>query len=356
MTLELLAETPLASLTTRQIAERLDISQPALFRHFRTREHLLVAVMRHVRVQLGAMADEVLRDSEDPLARLRALARALLAYADRNPGLPRLLFSPAKDGPLRTALREQVSMQASIVAELVRDGKRRGMLRANLDTASAATCFVGMIQGLILRAQLFDEVEPLAEEVESVLSLWLDGARALPCASAGDDTRRAVAANPRGDSGRVPVTTAAFDLLSLDVRPILAEGTDPLDAILDALATVVEGGVLTVTVPFRPLPLITLLRERKHGVFDRQVTDSLWSVDVVVNGGTQIVDLTDLEPPDPLEHVLKAASRLGPGAVYLARLPRSPRLLIPHLRERNVLFAIANAEDGAALLRLEGRG
>ncbi len=355
MTLELLGETPLASLTTRQIAERLDISQPALFRHYKSREQLLLAVMRHVRVKLGDIADDVLRSSDDPLARLRALAKALLAYADRYPGLPRLLFSPAEVGPLRTALREQVSMQASLVAELVRDGKREGTLRANLDAPSAATCFVGMIQGLILRAQLFDQPGPLAEEVESVLSLWLDGARALPRDAAGDDARRGVAPDQRGDSRAVP-GAAAFELLSLDVRPILADGTDPLDAILDALGTVVEGGVLTVTAPFRPGPLITLLRERKHGVIDRQVTDKLWSVDIVVNAGADIIDLTDLEPPDPLEHVLKAASRLAAGSVYLARLPRFPRLLIPHLRERNVSFAISKAEDGAALVRLEGKG
>ena len=239
-------------------------------------------------------------------------------------------------------------MQTSIIAELVRDGKRAGLLRADLDASSAATCFVGMIQGLILRAQLFDEPRLLADEVEPVLSLWLNGARAL--SNEGDvEHREGGARDDAGGAGssRPSLATAPTrDLDSLDTRPVLASGTDPLDAILAALATVVDGGVLTVTVPFRPGPLITLLRQRGHGVVDRQLADLLWSVDIVV-GGKPVIE--------PLERVLEVASKLAPSAVYLARLPRFPRILVPHLRDRNVSFKIAPAEDGTALVRLEGK-
>lgn len=50
----------------------------------------------------------------------------------------------------------------------------------------------------------------------------------------------------------VPVTT-------LDVRPMLAAGEEPFDAILGAARGVPEGGVLEIVAPFEPAPLYGVL-------------------------------------------------------------------------------------------------
>ena len=78
-----------------------------------------------------------------------------------------------------------------------------------------------------------------------------------------------------------------------------------------------------------------------------------WLVEVVIGGAPGIEDLRDIEPPEPLERVLTASAALQPGEIYLARLPRFPRMLLPHLRGRAVHFDIVERSDGAALLRVE---
>lgn len=340
-TLRLLEETPLARLTTRQIAKQLDISQPALFRHFRSREQLLLAVMQKARSDLGAIADSVLVDVSRPLERLRTLAARLLGHVETYPGLARLLFSPPEKGPLRDLLRQLVSMQRSLVSELVRDGQQAGIFRADLNPTDAATFYVGMIQGVVLRSQLEDDRGRLTDEAEPMLALWLEGARcssATPAASVQTD-------------GPAEIAPSA-NLSALDVRPILAGGTDPLDHILAAVATVCGGGVLTITAPFRPMPLMRLLTERGHLVTARQLGDRLWSIDIVVGGGAAIEELLDLEPPEPLERVLEATASLAPGATYVARLPRFPRMLVPHLSERPIKFEFSESADGTALLHV----
>ena len=75
---------------------------------------------------------------------------------------------------------------------------------------------------------------------------------------------------------------------------------------------------------------------------------------MICGGAPAVVeDLRELEPPEPLERVLLASAALAPGAAYLARLPRHPHLLVPHLRERGLGFAILEHADGSALLRVE---
>lgn len=367
-TLALLGETPLEQLTTRQIAKALGISQPALFRHFRSREQILLATVEHVREQLSVVAQAVFEgegaatEQSSALAQLRGLARGLLGHVAEHPGLPRMLFAPPGRGPVRDALAALVSTQAALVGELVRQGQRDGSMAKGLDAARAARSFVGMIQGAVLHAQLFGREAELAAEAEPLVALWLDGARARTDGDAevGADRRTGVphatvAAGRALGAVTAPAQSAApprEPLGALDVAPILAAGADPLEAILARLEPLVAGDVLALSAPFRPAPLLTLLRKRGFGAFDRTLPDGSTAVDIVAGGAPDIDDLVDLEPPEPLERVLTVTATMQPAEIYLARLPRFPQLLLPHLRQRGLTWQTHVYADQRALLRV----
>jgi AcrR family transcriptional regulator/uncharacterized protein (DUF2249 family) len=338
--LALLGDSPLDQLSTRQIARALGISQPALFRHFASREALLLGVIAETRLELGALAEGVLASQLGPVARLEALAVRLLDHLERHPGLPRLLFANVASGggPVRTALQQLYSMQSSLVTELVREGQRAGEIDASVDARDAATLFIGLLQSVTLLRRLQVREGSLQDEGRRLLAIWKRGVSSRMNGAAAPRPKAELA---KPDGIRV-----------LDVRPLLARGTDPLDAILDSLAQVGPSGVLSVTAPFRPAPLIALLRGRGHAVVERQLGPRHFHVEIIHGGEPVPLDLTDLEPPAPLERVLEECERLRSGGVLLARLPRHPRMLLPHLRERGLVFGVIDQPDGRALLRV----
>jgi hypothetical protein len=63
-----------------------------------------------------------------------------------------------------------------------------------------------------------------------------------------------------------------------------------------------------------------------------------------------IVDLRNLEAPEPMEKVLLACSELGAGEFYLARVPCVPKLLFPHLESRGLRWWVHEEADQSALL------
>lgn len=344
-TLGLLAHTSIDALSTRQLARELGFSQPALFRHFASRDALLLATIAHARGELEAIAVRVVEAELGPIETLRALGRSLLEHVELRPGLPRLLFamgSPAA-ASVRDALRHVVAMQAALVAELVRQGQRAGVVASGCDADAAATLYVGMLQGLVLRWEIAGRDAPLAPRFDEVFTLWL---RAVEGASRGEAAPTTEARPPR-------TARPASNLASLDVRPLIARGIDPLGAILAALDDLPSGGALVLDAPFRPAPLLTLLARRGHAVSAEAIDETHWVVEIVVGASPEVDVLLDLEPPLPLERVLEATAALAPGGVYLARLPRHPRLLLPRLRERGVAFDVLERADGSALLRVE---
>ena len=300
----------------------------------------MVAVVAHSRSKLEALAADVIDHQGGPTAQLTHLVQGLLAHVEANPGLPRLLFSDGlyADDELGANLRQLSSMQIALVTELVRQGQGAGELAPELEPRFAATVFVGMIQGLIVQWLLSGRPAGLVDDAEAALAYWLRGAKG----------------SGEAPPPKPPAARDTAGVASLDVRPILASGADPLDPILEALAGVADSGVLIVSAPFRPKPLIRLLTGKGHAVEACEVPDG-WSVHIVVGGAVAIEDLRDLPAPEPLEQVLERCVQLPPGAVYLARLPRFPKMLVPQLTARGVTPEIETIADGSALLRIVGR-
>jgi len=339
--LDLLAQTPLERLTTRAIAAAVGVSQPALFRHFASREALLLAVVEAARSELERTLEPLIRARTGPLDTCVALAEQLARYVDQNPGLPRLLFADmALEAPeLRVAVHRLVSMQRNFVAELVSTAIRDGSARAEVDPHAAATLFVGMLQGLVLQRELAATGPSLLERLGPVAELW----------------RAAVTAQgPRQNRAVAPPTRHASATL-LDVRPLLGRGEDPLAKIMSTLDGLLAGSVLVVIAPFRPRPLEALLGSRGHAVSVFPAQDGTFNLVCVVDGAPALVDVCDLEPPEPLERVLSLAERLDRGGALIARVPRNPRFLLPQLAKRGLPHEVVELSDGTAIVRVGAR-
>jgi len=71
---------------------------------------------------------------------------------------------------------------------------------------------------------------------------------------------------------------------------------------------------------------------------------------VLGNKKPDIVDLRELEAPGPMEQVLLACSKLDAGDFFMARLPRVPTMLFPHLESRGLSWWVHEEADQSGLL------
>lgn len=340
-TLDLLADTPLEDITTRQIARRVGVSQPALFRHFRTRDDILEAVVDLMRERLSAAVVELFSDVPSPLARARGLVRLLFEHAEHHPGLVRLVLVEAvsdERASYRASLDHLMSMQRSLLVTLVRKAKEQGEVDGSKDPEVAATLALALLQGTLLGWMRGGRGEPLGPWAHRVSSFWEAGLLR--------DERDVDA--PLTEVEAAP----SLRLAGLDVRPIIAAGADPLDAILAMLDRLAPDGVAVVVAPFEPVPLVALLTEDGYKTALEQLDDRVFQLTIAGAAAPPLIDLSELEAPVPLERVLTASATLEPGVAAHFRVPRVPRLLLPRLAERNVSCEMVEQPDGRALLTI----
>src|SRR5690606_4868424 len=80
------------AVTTRRLAERIEYSQPVLYSHFRGKRELIGAVALEGAAELAAAARTATSGAHGPRARVTALARAYLDFAERNPAVYDAIF------------------------------------------------------------------------------------------------------------------------------------------------------------------------------------------------------------------------------------------------------------------------
>ena len=148
--LRIIGERGLTSLTTTTLAEDVGLTSGALFRHFASRDEILVET---VRLATARMEETFPDEGLDPVDRLLDLARERFRVLGSDAGLAWLFRSEQAflvlPGEAVTLLREIVERSRRFVLEALREGAALGMIRRDIEPEVLLVPVMGTIHALI---------------------------------------------------------------------------------------------------------------------------------------------------------------------------------------------------------------
>lgn len=107
------------AISLRSLAAQLGVASSAPYRHFRTRDELLIEIVRNAIEEMRQGYDEALRGDASPRERLRVACRWYLDFAHRRPELYRLMFDPAMAWHFDPRLEARPEASFGVFAALV---------------------------------------------------------------------------------------------------------------------------------------------------------------------------------------------------------------------------------------------
>lgn len=175
---ELAGEHGVDSVTTQDMAKAVGITQGAIFRHFPTKDMIWLAVVHWVRGRLMGVLDVAAEQGSDPVDALEKMFFAHLAFVERVPAIPKLVFTSQllkKNPKIRDLIRSILVDYEAKVTGLIAEAKAQNLVRADLDEQGAAVMFTGMIQGLVIRVPIIEARKSLVAEGKLVFPIFLYG-------------------------------------------------------------------------------------------------------------------------------------------------------------------------------------
>jgi TetR/AcrR family transcriptional regulator len=119
--------------TTAALAARLDVSEAALYRHFASKAQMFEGLIEFIESTLFSFVNRIDTDTQDGVARAEQMVVMLLSFAEKNPGMTRVLIGDA-------LVHEDERLQARI--NQLTD-KLEAALRQSLRIAQAANGWHG---------------------------------------------------------------------------------------------------------------------------------------------------------------------------------------------------------------------
>ncbi|MFN7025305.1 MAG: TetR/AcrR family transcriptional regulator [Pseudorhizobium sp.] len=163
-------------LTTGAVAEAIGVTQPAIFRHFPTKQALWAALAERIHQGMSSSWQTALRAESSPHERIAAVIDTQLHTIEANPALPAILFSrelQVENNDLRKTFSGSMAAFRGLLHVEVAKACDAGAFRPDIDPSDAATLLLSLVQGLAIRWSLGAREFDIRQEGARLLQVQL---------------------------------------------------------------------------------------------------------------------------------------------------------------------------------------
>ncbi|MFZ9641912.1 MAG: nucleoid occlusion factor SlmA [Candidatus Methylopumilus sp.] len=123
-TLAHMLETPTQEkITTASLAAKLDVSEAALYRHFASKAQMFEGLISFIEQSLFSLINKITTEETDGLTQVRRIVTIMLLFAEKNPGMTRVLIGDAlvnEDARLQLRINQMFDRLESTIKQSFR--------------------------------------------------------------------------------------------------------------------------------------------------------------------------------------------------------------------------------------------
>jgi AcrR family transcriptional regulator len=163
----------LRRLNVAGLARQVGVVPSALYRHYRSKEAVLEAVLDLISCRLLENVQAVRQESSDPLECLHRLLSRHVQLIRDNVAIPRVIFSEEIfSGHQRQRVRQIMQGYLEQVQELIREGQLQGRIRLDLAPDTGSVMFLGLVQPAVILWLMSDGAFDVAGHAEKAWRLF----------------------------------------------------------------------------------------------------------------------------------------------------------------------------------------
>ncbi|PMR76221.1 nucleoid occlusion factor SlmA [Billgrantia endophytica] len=139
-------------ITIAALARQVGVSEAALYRHFPSKARMFEGLIAYIEETLFERITRILDEIPEAVPRCGQILTLLLAFAEKNPGLSRLLGGDVLTGEtarLRLRIHQLFERLETQLKQVLREAELREGRRSTLPVSAAANLLVAQAEGRI---------------------------------------------------------------------------------------------------------------------------------------------------------------------------------------------------------------
>ncbi len=173
--LNIIVNQGLDKLSTSNLAKTVGISEGTIFRHYSSKNEIILDILDDVRSNLLSKMESVAKSNEPARNRLRKLFYTHISYLLKNKGITILLFAEVahmNDMELKNNLNDILNTQMSYIQSIIKDGIDEGIWTEQYSLDDISTLYLGMPVMMNIRITLSKGKLPEDDFCDRMLPLF----------------------------------------------------------------------------------------------------------------------------------------------------------------------------------------
>ncbi len=149
---QMLEQPKWGKITTAALAEKLDVSEAALYRHFASKAQMYEGLIEFIERSIFTLANQITADEPDGRRQAAKLVEMLLAFAEKNPGMVRVMTGDALVGEherLQARMNQFYERFEATLKQALRSPGEGGAKPADAEVAAQAGLLVRYALGCL---------------------------------------------------------------------------------------------------------------------------------------------------------------------------------------------------------------
>jgi TetR/AcrR family transcriptional regulator len=148
----MLESSPGSRITTAALAEKVGVSEAALYRHFPSKSKMFEGLIEFIESTLFSQIALIMDNESSPLVRCEKSLHVLLVFCERNPGITRILSGDALTGEtdrLRQRIVQLFDRLETQLRQTLRDAEVREGMKFAMSVATTVNLMLAAAEGRI---------------------------------------------------------------------------------------------------------------------------------------------------------------------------------------------------------------
>lgn len=144
-------------LTTKALAQKMNFSEPAIYRHFKNKSEILSSLLNYYGAGLKSTVDVLLKNDDSGIEKLKQIIEFQFDHFTKHPAIVMVIFAETSfqyEEKLSTAVHSILKNKKERVVHIVQLGQEDGSIRKDVDAAQLASIFMGSMRFTILQWRL----------------------------------------------------------------------------------------------------------------------------------------------------------------------------------------------------------
>jgi AcrR family transcriptional regulator len=155
----LLGQKGIQNLTTKSLAAEIGFSEPALYRHFKSKTDILESVLIYYQQVLKQGLSDIIESDETGLEKIRLMMKFQFNHFTLHPSIIMVIFAETSfqyDNVLSKAVSDILHQKSKMVNMIIKSGQAEGSIRADISADQLVTIVIGAMRFTVLKWRLSD--------------------------------------------------------------------------------------------------------------------------------------------------------------------------------------------------------